>query len=190
MESKELEEGGGPFSSLLPSSPPGFVILSVVRVRDRRKGLERVNARRPAREPRCELESDAVCYRIQQPQCQRICNTFQDWVRRPGADDGFYLFIYLFILLTGKSEICRVLKQLENRKVLQRAGKNEEGRKINSGCDVPCGHPLRISLSCGRERNQGVRHRAFVMELLTGTPRGHLGTEQQINVALRVHCSA
>ena len=55
-----------------------------------------------------------------------------------------YLFIYIFILLTGKSEVCRVFKQvLENHQVAENRPQ-WRGKKILVCHSVWSARPLRI----------------------------------------------
>ena len=99
-------------------------------VRDLRKVLKHLNVEARPAEPSCELAVNAVCYETQAPKCQCICNTFQGWVRRPGAVDEFFIFfIYLFCSLgnlrcVGSSSSCwKIIR-------LQRIDPNGEGRRF------------------------------------------------------------
>lgn len=84
-----------------------------------------------------------------------------------------FLFIYIFILLTGKLEICRVLKQLEKA-----SGYREQARMSKGGKSIlvvivhvviPPDFPVPWL------RDQGKRHMVFVTGLLPGmSARGHL----------------
>lgn len=65
-------------------------------VRDLRKVLKHLNVEASPAEPSCELAVNAVCYETQAPKCQCICNTFQGRVRRPGAVDEFFIFLYIY----------------------------------------------------------------------------------------------
>lgn len=128
-----------------------------------RKALTHINIEASPAEPRCELAANAVCSETQEPQCQRICNTFQDWVRRAGADDKF-LLIYIFIWLTGTCEIWRVLKQLlEDRQVTENRPP-WRGKKIDACFDILCGQlvPRRFPLpqwsEAPRDEAQGACH--------------------------------
>lgn len=42
-----------------------------------------------------DLRADAIHCSLKQPQSQHTCLTFQGRVRRPGADDGFSVYLYI-----------------------------------------------------------------------------------------------
>ena len=81
------------------------------------------------------------------------------------------LFFYIFILLTGKSEVCRVFKQLlENHQVTEKKPQ-WRGKKILVVSFCVISSSLPDSLSWDGLRDQGIRHRKQKTVTLEGPER-------------------
>lgn len=83
------------------SSISGLIFWVCRGVRDLRKVLKHLNVETSPAEPSCELAVNAVCYETQAPKCQGICNIFQGRVRRPGAVDELFIYLYNLSCLLG-----------------------------------------------------------------------------------------
>lgn len=103
-----------------------------------------------------------------------------------------FLFIYIFILLTGKFEICRVLKQLLSNRQATENKRRGRGKKIDSSCDSLCGQLILSRSPCPvvergtKDEAHGVCHWLADWDMGKGPPL----REQQINFAFCVHCPA
>lgn len=103
---------------LLPSPPPACVIPSVLWVRGLRKVLWQVSVEASPARPGVSWGLVLVAIEHSNARVSVFAARFETG---SGGQELMmdFLFIYIFILLTGKLEICRVLKQLEKRQVTE-----------------------------------------------------------------------